>query len=76
MRIPEWQISSQDYFARLVFTIAEFEKRLKLPKVKEVKKILPFRDLVNITAPPIPIAKELLLISSGGSKRWTGANLS
>lgn|SRR3989338_1214910 len=54
-----WEITPGDYFERLHLDIKEFEKRLHLPDVSEIKKIVPLRRITKIHS-LIPITAEML----------------
>jgi hypothetical protein len=58
--MPAWQIDPQEYLKRLKLGREDFKKRLKLPDIDSVAKIIPLRDLKVITS-LIPIDTELVL---------------
>lgn len=56
---PEWQIDFEEYLQRLDLTENGFRSRLGLPSIKMVKKVLPLKDIKNISS-VVPINRELL----------------
>ncbi len=58
--MPEWEISFKDYLRRMRCTPKLFENKLNLPRINDVKKVLPLRNLKNIDS-IVPIKKEFLL---------------
>ncbi|MEK9186059.1 MAG: hypothetical protein AAB885_00550 [Patescibacteria group bacterium] len=56
---PEWQIDFPEYLERLHLTERHFRKRLRLPMIGQVKKVLPLRELKEIHS-VIPASQELL----------------
>lgn len=59
-RIPEWQITAEEYFERINLSVSDFEKNLYLPIVQKINKILPLRDLKVIQS-LVPMRKDMLL---------------
>ena len=59
MHHPKWQIDFQEYLERLHLTERNFRDRLRLPVVRQVKKVLPLQDLAQIHS-VIPVSQELL----------------
>lgn len=54
--MPEWTIASQEYFVRLGLAPESFRQRLRLPKVEDVRQIIPLRDMRSIESlTPIPM---------------------
>ena len=58
--MAQWQIDSEEYLKRLGLGREDFEKQLKLPRVDDVKKIIPLRE-IKVVKSIIPINSELLL---------------
>lgn len=58
--MPQWQIDSGEYLARLGLNREDFEKLLKLPRTNELRKIIPLREIKHVQS-IIPISSELLL---------------
>lgn len=59
--MPAWQIAPHDFLTRIALSLSEFEQQLHLPDVHAVRRIVPLRDITDVTSPPIPISTELLL---------------
>jgi len=55
----EWQIDPQEYLERLGLNLGQFKRELHLPRVEDVRKIIPLRDVHTILS-LIPINLELL----------------
>lgn len=58
--MAKWQIETDEYFERLNLKMEDFEKRLGLPKIKDVRKIVSLRDM-HIIDSIVPIKNELFL---------------
>ena len=58
--MAQWQIDPHEYLKSLNLKQEEFKRRLKLPKIDEITKIIPLRDLKMIQS-LIPIELELVL---------------
>lgn len=58
--MPAWQIDPQEYLKRLNLGREDFRRRLKLPDIDSVSKIIPLRDLKVINS-LIPISSEMVL---------------
>jgi hypothetical protein len=58
--MAQWQITPGEYLKRLELNIEDFEKKLQLPQVNEVTKIIPLRELHKIES-IVPIGSDLLL---------------
>lgn len=58
--MPQWQIAPDEYLKRLHLNRDEFRQRLRLPRVDEIAKIVPLRDIKRIES-LIPIDRNLLL---------------
>ena len=58
--MPAWQIDAQEYLKRLNLRPEEFRKRLKLPDIEGMTKIIPLRDLVSIHS-LIPVSSDMVL---------------
>lgn len=60
MKVAQWQIEPDEYLKRLDLSIKIFEKELRLPKVSEITKIIPLRE-INRVESIVPINSDLLL---------------
>src|SRR3989338_107184 len=58
--MPQWQIDSDEYLERLGLDRKGFEKELKLPRINDLKKIIPLREIKMVQS-IVPIPFELLL---------------
>ncbi len=58
--MPEWEISFKEYLERLQLSSKHFREQLNLPRIKDIKKVLPLRNLEKIES-IIPIRNEVLL---------------
>lgn len=58
--MPEWEISFKEYLERLQLSPKHFKEQLNLPKIEDIKKVLPLRNLEKIES-IIPIKNEILL---------------
>lgn len=58
--MAQWQITPDEYLKRLELNIEDFERRLQLPQVNEVTKIIPLKELHKIES-IVPIGSDLLL---------------
>lgn len=48
MATPEWEIDKQDFLKRLGCSEGEFQKHLRLPDIKSIKRIIPLRHLERV----------------------------
>lgn len=60
MSMAQWQLDSDEYLARLGLDRKGFEKELRLPKISEMKKIIPLREIREVES-IIPIPFDLLV---------------
>ena len=58
--MPAWQIDPQEYLKRLNLDRDDFSRRLKLPDVDNIARIIPLRDLKVIKS-LIPISSDMVL---------------
>ena len=56
----EWEIEFKEYLKRLDLSAKKFKSELCLPKLKDVFRILPLRNIKEIQS-LIPISSEMLL---------------
>lgn len=55
----EWEISFEEYLERIKINPKYFEMHLRLPKIKTIKKVIPLRNIAEITA-ILPLRKDFL----------------
>lgn len=55
---PEWQIDFPEFLGRLQLTTSKFEDIVQLPKAEILRKVIPLKDLSNLSA-ITPISSEL-----------------
>lgn len=58
---PEWQIERDEYLERIKLNTESFKNHLKLPDINSIKRILPLRNIKEITS-LLPIDRELLVM--------------
>lgn len=57
--MAQWQIDSAEYLTRLGLNREDFEKQLKIPRTRELKQIVPLREMKQVQS-IVPINSELL----------------
>ena len=57
--MSQWQIDSKEYLERLGLNKEDFEKQLKFPKIENIRKIVPLREMREVRS-IVPIDNDLL----------------
>jgi hypothetical protein len=57
--MPEWEISFEEYLERIQFSPERFKEQLRLPKINSIRKIMPLRNMVEISS-IVPLRKDFL----------------
>ncbi len=58
--MSQWQIDTREYLRRLDLDQEGLERKMQLPRIEEIVKIIPLREIKNVQS-VVPINSELLL---------------